>query len=239
MPTPYGFKFVESCATCERRGPSHFCALGREALAEVDKFKFATSYPKGALLFVEGEEPRGVHLLCAGRVKLSTSSGDARVLITQIAGPGEALGLAAALAGEPYEVTAETTEPCQVTFFGRTHFLRLLSEHGDAALGVARQLSYNYRTAFEQVRLLGLSQSAAGKLARFLLESCPRDESDDGRTARLKLTLTHEEIGRRIGASRETVTRLLGDFKQEQLIRVKGSTLLIPNRDALEALSSY
>jgi CRP/FNR family transcriptional regulator len=239
MPASSGLNTVENCAACERRAAQHFCAFGDDALRNLDGIKFAVAYPKGGRVFVQGQEARGVYLLCEGRVKLSTSSGDARVLITQVAEPGEILGLGATLSGEPYEVTAEALEPCQLTFVRRAQFLRLLSENSNAALRAARQMSHNYRAAFEQVRLLGLSQSAAGKLARFLLEGCAATGQKPGAGNRMKLTLTHEEIGQRIGASRETVTRLFSEFKHERIIEVKGSTLFVHNRGALEILTSY
>jgi len=50
--------------------------------------------------------------------------------------------------------------------------------------------------------------------------------------------MTHEEMAQRIGASRETVTRLLSDLKKRQLIRAEGPTLIIRDRPALEALAS-
>jgi CRP/FNR family transcriptional regulator len=53
---------------------------------------------------------------------------------------------------------------------------------------------------------------------------------------RIKLMMTHQEIAQMIGTSRETVTRLLGDFKQKKIISIKGSTLLIHNKPALEAM---
>jgi CRP/FNR family transcriptional regulator len=52
----------------------------------------------------------------------------------------------------------------------------------------------------------------------------------------LKLRLTHEEIAQMIGLSRETVTRVLGDFRKQRLIRQNGSTLVIPDRVALKSL---
>jgi CRP/FNR family transcriptional regulator, cyclic AMP receptor protein len=194
--------------------------------------KFTTVYPRGALLFVEGQSVRGVYVLCSGRVKLSATSRDARVIITRIVRAGEILGLCAALSGDPYEVTAETLEPCQVNFVRRADFLRLLSTHSEASLRVAKQLGRNYSAALEQVRMLGLSHSAAAKLARFLLEV------GDGGGDHLKLALTHEEIGQFIGASRETVTRLFSEFKHEKLIQVKGTTLLLSDRTALETLAA-
>ena len=53
---------------------------------------------------------------------------------------------------------------------------------------------------------------------------------------KLTLTLTHEEIAQMIGASRETVTRLFSEFKKKQHLQVKGSTLIIKNKAALESL---
>lgn len=227
----------EGCAGCAQRGGTLFCNLADETLRGLDRIKYETCYPRGALLFVEGQLPRGVFILCDGRVKLSTSSSDAKVIITQIAERGELLGLSAALSGEPHEVTAETLSPCQVAFVRRDDFMRFLSENGDACLRVAQQMSDNYRKAFDQVRLLGLSHSAAGKFARFLLEYSSRRGTPTDCGKSLKMTLTHEEIGQLIGASRETVTRLFSEFKSERFIQVKGATLLVNNEPALEALA--
>ncbi len=85
------------------------------------------------------------------------------------------------------------------------------------------------------MRSIGLSHSAAEKLARFLLELSA--DHDDGKTEiRLTLTLTHEEIAQMIGASRETVTRLFADFKKKELLQVRGSTLIIKNKAGLETV---
>jgi CRP/FNR family transcriptional regulator, cyclic AMP receptor protein len=237
MRTPYGLDTDEDCSACGRQEGCFFCKLSAESLRALDSVKFSSPYPKGAVLFAEGRPSRGVYVLCAGRVKLSACSPDARVIITRIVERGEILGLCSALSGEPYEVTAETLEPCQVTFVRREDFLRLLSGHADASLGAAEQLGRNYRAALEQVRTLGLARTAAAKLARFLLEQSARGVGADA--DRLRLALTHEEIGQLIGASRETVTRLFSDFKHEQFIQVRGATLLLHDRPALEALANH
>jgi CRP/FNR family transcriptional regulator len=53
---------------------------------------------------------------------------------------------------------------------------------------------------------------------------------------RSKLTLTHEQIAQMIGSLRETVTRLLADFRRRELVQVMGSTLVIKNKSALESI---
>ncbi len=205
----------------------------------MDSVKSSVEHAKGAVVFVEGQPPRGVYMLCHGHIKLSTTSGDARVLITDLAEPGDVLGLSSVISGEPYEVTSETLDACRLAFIKRDDFLRLLDEDAGATMRAVRQLSRNYRTTHRQVRLLGLSNSAAGKLASLLLEHCLRHGKQSERGISLKLALTHEEIGQLIGASRETVTRLFSDFKRRKLVKVTGATLHIRNPSALEALAMW
>jgi len=207
-------------------------------LKSFEALKYATVYPKGAVLFVEGQSPRGVFLLCSGRVKLTTCSSDGKAIISRIAEGGEVLGLSATVSGRPYMATAETLIPCQVNFIRRDDFLRFLKENGTACLRVSEHLSNNYHNAFEQARSLGLSHTAAEKLAKLMLEWCAKNGKESEKGISLKLTLTHEEIAQMIGASRETVTRLLTDFKNKQIIQIKGSTLIIREKTALSAMVS-
>jgi CRP/FNR family transcriptional regulator len=100
---------------------------------------------------------------------------------------------------------------------------------------VAQQLGERYHAAVAEMRTIGLSHSAGEKLARFLLEWAANYPEEKGQV-RIKLTLTHEEIAQMIGSSRETVTRLLADFRRRQLVQVMGSTLVIKNKSALESI---
>ena len=236
MLSPYGLEIVESCLTCKMRADKIFCNLPTQAVQALETIKYTTAYPKGAVLFVEGQAPRGIFLLCKGRVKLSIGSSDGKMLILKISEPGEVLGLSATVSGKPYELTAETLDPCQVNFVKRDDFVRFLREHNEVCLRVAEQLSDKYNTACHEIRALGLSHSAAEKLAKLLLEWS--DKNGARQTGHMKLTLTHEEIAQMIGTSRETVTRLFADFKKKQFIQLRGSTLVIRNKAALETLVS-
>jgi hypothetical protein len=89
MHSPYGLEIVERCAGCRKCEPHAFCKLPESSLRALEALKYTTLYPRGALLFVEGQPGRGVYILCSGRVKLSAASSDARVIITRIARAGE------------------------------------------------------------------------------------------------------------------------------------------------------
>jgi CRP/FNR family transcriptional regulator len=71
-----------------------------------------------------------------------------------------------------------------------------------------------------------------------LLSWTPDRENNDDRELRVRPVSTHEEMAQMIGSSRETVTRLLSDLKKKELIRLEGSTLVIQNRVALEAIAA-
>jgi CRP/FNR family transcriptional regulator len=234
MASPYGFELLENCVTCNLRNDSFFCSLPKAALEAFDKIKYTTAYPAGAVLFVEGQSPRGIYLLCKGRVKMSTTSAEGKTLILKIAHPGEVLGMHEILSTTPYEITAETAQPCQLNFIKRDDFLKFLQAHGDACLKAAQHLSKDCQSAYQQIRSLGLSHSATKRLANLLLEWTAT--SADKICPKVKVALTHEEIAQIIGTSRETVTRVLADFRKRQVAVLKGSTLTIRNKAVLENL---
>jgi len=236
MHSPYGLELTRSCEHCPMKGEGFFCDLSKATLKALDSIKFTSGYPKGAVLFVEQEAPRGVFVLCKGRVKLSMTSSEGKTVILRIVQPGEVLGLHAVVSAQPYQASAETLEPCQLNFFRRNDFMRFLGEHAEASLRAAQHLSGRYHAACEQIRSLGLTHSASEKLARFLLDSSVTGQ-ETKLGVRLRLTMTHEEIGQVIGTSRETVTRTLSEFKSKHLVAVNGSMLLIPNKTALQTFA--
>ena len=234
MHAPYGMELTEDCKTCPMRKDGFFCQLPSSALQAFSSMKFSTTYPADAVLFVEGQAPRGVYVLCKGRVKLTMNSADGKTLIARICEPGEVLGLHASLSGQPYELTAEALQPCQVNFVRREDFLRLIREHAEISAAAIQQLNNGYRQACQEIRYLGLSRSASEKVAQFLLETSSNgQQTNQGK--RFNLGLTHEEISQVVGISRETVTRTMTEFKDKMLITTKGSTVVIRNETGLKA----
>ena len=235
MRAPYGLNILDNCLTCPVRGEHLFCNLSLQAGQRLNEIKSTAVYPKGAMLFIEGQQPRGVFVLCAGKVKLSTTSRDGKTIITKISDSGDVLGLNAVVSNRPYEVTAEMMEPGQANFVPRDSLLHMLKDHPEVAMRVAQQLSRNYYTAYEEIRTLGLAASPSEKFAKLLLAWSSKSAADDG-SAQVKLTLTHEEVAEMIGTTRETVSRLFSEFKKKQLMQLKGATLVIRSRMALEKI---
>jgi CRP/FNR family transcriptional regulator, cyclic AMP receptor protein len=236
MNTPYGLDIIEDCIACPLLKDRVFCNLPKDALVRLDAISSSATYPKGTILFVEGQEPRGVFILCTGRVKLYGAAANGKSVIFRIAEAGEIIGLPSSLSEKSYEVTAEALEPTQANFIRRDAFLGFLREHGEAALKVAEMLSHIYYATCQEIRYLGLAGSSVEKFARFLLDLKPTKGAPDPSHDRRTLTLTQEEIAAMIGTSRETVSRLITGFKRKRFIELHGSSLILTNKKALQEL---
>lgn len=232
----YGFDLFENCLACSWRGEGFFCQLPEQAVKDFDALTFTNIYPKGAILFSEGETPRGIFQLCHGSVKLSMSSEDGKTVITRIVEQGEALGLSSAISGNPGRVTAETLVPSQVNFVRREDFLRFLTTSTAASANALRQLAIECEAGADRVKAMELSQSATGKLAGLLLSWCAERGSSTEGGIRVQVLMTHDDISHLINTSRETVTRLFRDLRDEKMISVKGSNVIIHDKPRLERL---
>src|SRR5258708_22033680 len=137
MSSGYNFQIVENSLKCPMREDRLFCNLTPNALKSLQEMKATSVYPKGTLLCLEGQSPRGVFILCSGRAKLSTTSAEGKTVILRIAEPGEVVGLTAVVANTPYEATVETLEPTQANFVSHAAFLKFLKMLTASAMKVS------------------------------------------------------------------------------------------------------
>jgi CRP/FNR family transcriptional regulator len=236
VPSHRGFSVIDSCLTCPVRHERLFCDIPEVAIRHLDAIKGTAFYPKGAFLCLEGQMPRGIFVLCNGRAKITASNADGKTIILGFAVPGEVLGLSAVVSNKPYEITVETMEATQANFISRNEFLDFMKRFPDVGMRVAQQLTHTCQAAFAEIRSLGLSHSVPERFARLILQwaespSFARKDSN-GETV-LKVLSTQEEMAQMIGTSRETVSRIIGEFKRDGLLRVKGANWTIPDLNSI------
>lgn len=190
-------------------------------------------HARGTVLFSEGQPSRGVYVVRSGSAKLSISSEQGRVVILRVALPGDLLGVSAVLSGTPYEATAETLEPCRIDFIARDEFIPLHDTSKDVSDEVLHALKQELTELLERTRLLLLSETAAEKLARLLLKWANEDGKIVADGTRVNINFTHEEVAQMICMSRETVTRIFGDFSRRGLIEFDGNSIFLRDHEAL------
>jgi CRP/FNR family cyclic AMP-dependent transcriptional regulator len=149
----------QSCFTCDFRPDRVFCDMSAESLRSFDEIKLLATYPRNTILFSEGRPVRGIYLLCDGRAKLSICADSGKPLTLRVAGPGEVLGLGAALSNTPYEITAELLDTSQIVFIRRKELTKFLRENPSVCMQVVRMLSQDLHGAYERVRTIGAARS--------------------------------------------------------------------------------
>ena len=197
--------------------------------------------PAQFILINEGFSADRVFVICTGSVKLMASSADGRLLILRVASPGEVIGLGAISVGAHYRITAITLSPSIIKSVPRVDFLRLMRDSAEVSLAISAAIMRDYNAAVLSARRLGLSSSAAGKLASALLDWARMDHLDDSpahtnNPISFPMPLTHEELGSMAGISRETVSRLLTKFRREGLIDQTDQQMVLHHPDQLESL---
>jgi CRP/FNR family transcriptional regulator, cyclic AMP receptor protein len=227
---------AENCLLCKARKPGWFCNLSPLALAEYDAMSTHVMLPMGSVLFAQGQAPRSVSVLCDGRVKLTTSSRDGKLLLVKIAKPGDVLGLSAALSNTPYEVTVQAIEPAQVKTFRQQDFLHFIQRHVEGSLHAAESLGNEYRSVLADACRLALSSSIAGRVAHLLLELAAESGTGGNPLPEIHMPLKHEDLASMLGSSRESVTRVLNNLRRKGIISIKGTKVIILQKNALELL---
>lgn len=210
-----------------------FCPTG-SIRGVIDRLKTSNSYESGSAAFHEADECHSVFMVCRGRVKLLTASRTGRTLLLRLAGEGELLAAADAVAGVPYSYTAVAAEATVLSMIPRDTFLRLVASYPVIARRLTDALCAQYQFAREETRFLGFGDTSSARLARLLISWGSDDGTEShGQHAHIPAYVTHTDLAQAIGATRETVTRILSDFKHRGLIVRDDEAIVIRNAGEL------
>ena len=226
------------CSTCTVQ--RSFCSLPEDLRAVFDKLKTSAAYAKGEVAFHESDLCHSVFVLCQGSLKLVTASSEGKVLLLRFAVPGDLLGAAEALRGDvPYECTAIAAEPSVLAIVPRDTFLRFIGSYARASLRLVVALSEQYKALQQETKFLAFGETSTARLARLLLDWSARcgNRAVDG--ARIPSHITHTELAQSIGATRETVTRVLGNLSHRGIVERRPDEIVIHCNNELERLGAY
>lgn len=228
--------FSRQAQPLERATESGFMAkLSRPSLEAVAKASTRMNFENGELIYTEGERATGAYIVLRGKVKLVANSSDGKALILRIARPGEMISLSAALSERGNDTSAEAVEPTAVLFIAAANLNHLMEATPDMAFHLAQELSLEYSLLCQELSTLGLQRSAMSRLAKLLVGMTENAPSRQGIVAST-CPLTHEEMAQMIGTSRETVTRLLHDLRDNGVATVKNEILTINKMETLRTL---
>jgi CRP/FNR family cyclic AMP-dependent transcriptional regulator len=180
--------------------------LDRHELEALAAHAEPQSFARGAIIVNEGDRSDSIFIIVAGRVKVYLHNRDGREIVLNTHGPGEYFGEMVLDEG-PRSASVVTLEPSRFLVISKAAFRTFLSGHPDFAMKLINRLMRRIRALTDNVGSLALLD-VYGRVARLLMELAVER---DGRLV-VEDRLTQKDIGDRVGASREMVSRIFKDL---------------------------
>ena len=205
-------------------------AKGEEELSKLvsDKRK-VNQYPKRQVIFNQNTYPNFLYFINKGKVKTFKTNDLGNELITGLYNEGDFFGYIDLLENVDYTESAGTLEDSEICMIPKQEFFSLIYSNRDIANKFIKILSNNL--AEREERLIQLAYNSVRKrVAESLLLLQQKYEPEN---SKFSIAISRDDLGSLVGASKETVTRMLTDFKEEKIIEIKGSNIAILNKEKL------
>jgi len=183
-------------------------ALDSQARAELQALGRRRKFPKGAVLFAEGQTSDRVMVVLSGRVKVSYLTEEGKEVVLGLAGPGELLGEMSFLDRDPHSASNTALDTVETLVIPSADFQEYLGQHPAAAMALLRLLSRRLRES-DQMRVEFAAHDSVGRVARRLIELAERFGQKNEDNVQITLQLSQEEMAGWIGSSREAVNKAL------------------------------
>jgi CRP/FNR family cyclic AMP-dependent transcriptional regulator len=204
--------------------PTAVAALAAE-LTEVE-------FPRGQVIFHEGEPGDRLYIILSGKVKLGRRSPDGRENLLTIMGPSDMFGELSIFDPGPRTSSATTVTEVRAATMDRDALKKWIKDRPEIAEQLLRVLARRLRRTNNNLADL-IFTDVPGRVAKQLLQLAQRFGTQEGGALRVTHDLTQEEIAQLVGASRETVNKALADFAQRGWLRLEGKSVLIADSERL------
>lgn len=223
------------CAHCKTRGSSlfHYCHL--DELGTISAEKNCTVYKSGQSIFHEGLNPAALYCVNGGKIKLHKMGTDGKEQIVRLVKPGDFLGYRALVSDTAYAASATAMEDSTVCIVPRHVFFGVLKDNNAVSDGLMKLLCRNLEESEKKLTEMAY-KPVRERLAEalLLLWRTYGDEEEDEFT----IAMPREDLASLVGTAKETVIRLLSDFKRENLVRTQGRKITLQDRKALIHISN-
>ena len=211
-----------------------FASLPQNVISDLDVLLAPSFQASNTILYSQNDKASGVNIVFTGRVKLTAVVATGKTALLRISHPGDLLGLNAVMAQHPYMATARVLDDCRIAFLDRQSLVDLMNRHPELAITIAERLANDCAEALTEMLFLRVTTSTLQRLAMLIL----RWAGGNGhRRSVFPIFYTQAEIGQIIGASRETVTRLMKKLERKGNISVSHSKLKILDQQSIKKIA--
>lgn len=183
-------------------------------------------YKKGETLFREGSYPTGIYYITKGKVKKYKTDREGREQIFYVCKSGELLGYHALISEEQYTDSSSTLEESTISFIPKDDFLKAIQVSPILSNRLLKCMSHEFGVLVNSITIFA-QRTVRERLALSLLILRDKYKKEESNGKPVELTLSRDDLAKMVGTARETLTRLLHDFKAENLIEINGKKIIL------------
>lgn len=215
------------------RNSKFFSNLAAEEIKDIKEIMRPRNYDEGEIIFFEDEPGEGLFLVKAGKVKLTkmVESGDEQILT--IIQPGNVFAEVVLFGNANYPATAVALEDSKLYLIRSNDMEKLIKEKPSIAVKLLDLMSKRLRRAQKLVRDMGLKDTTC-RTASLLIYLAQEYGVNRQNKVRIDLKLTQQELANMIGTTRETISRVLNKFKEQDIIKTSRQKMIINDLDRLK-----
>lgn len=183
-------------------------------------------YPSGSHLFWEGDVADKLFFIKRGRIKLTKSTDEGKELILYMYQSGDLVGQADPFFGSKYSFTAEVIEDSEIGIIEQRDLEIIICQHADFAIDFMKWMGIHHRltqTKFRDLMMYG----KPGALCSTLIRLSNSYGEKQGNTIRINKKITHTDLSNMIGATRESVNRMLSDLRRKDALEYENGLIII------------
>jgi CRP/FNR family transcriptional regulator, nitrogen oxide reductase regulator len=219
-----------------RRVP-FFARLPADTVAEVNRLFREHGYTAGEAIYFAGDPARRLYVIATGKVKLMRPTLQGQEILLDLLVPGEFFGSLSVLGDETYPDTAEAQTSCCALTIAAEDFQTILSRHPAVLLAVLEVVSGRLKKAHEMVKQLS-ADPVERRIASALLTLAEKVGEPQGGAVLIQTPLSRQDLAAMTGATTETVSRVMSQFRKGGLIRSGRQWIAISDRGRLARLAA-
>lgn len=204
-----------------------FKELGTDSISDVAAVSHLRSLSKGKILFQQGDPANAFFVVQSGSILLTLSTPDGRELVINEMQEGDSFGELSLLTGQPRSTGAVAKKPSRVIWVPRQRFLRELEAEPQLMRQVLETTAKRLQVSSSREGALAFLDSSA-RLAKTILDL--HQKSGEG----MEITISQEELGQRVGLTRQTVAKSLADWRRKGWVLTKRGKIELLNLEAIQ-----
>ena len=195
--------------------------------------RFGKEFPRGTVLFREGEPGHEMFVVHEGRVRISKAAAGQETVLSTL-GPGEFFGEMSILSGNPRSATATCDTACKLLVVDQRTFEAMIRGHGEIALRMIRTLADRLQHANEQIETL-LMPDVSSRVVHGLLVSAERLARAGGQARAMPV----DEIATRVGVPLRQANDVLQRVARTKGVELQGGGVTVPDVERLREFLAF